>query len=232
MNDVREMAAFLTARYPGIDIRMFDDTTTPAACTKAGIMAQLRAFVDSLNADTACTGAWIHYSGHGSTTRDRSGDEADGKDEALVPTDFQTAGLILDDELRAVFAGVTRKNLKIVCVMDSCHSGTVCDLKYLWTSKTTAVLENKAAPAIQPRIILLSGCMDAQTSADAFDVLGNKQAGGALTGNLLHAFRIDNARNAFDVQQAVLKRLKDGGFTQRPLLTSSYNLAKDLVMLP
>ncbi len=39
------------------------------------------------------------YSGHGSQTRDYSGDERDSMNETLCPTDFDTAGMIVDDEL-------------------------------------------------------------------------------------------------------------------------------------
>ena len=31
------------------------------------------------------------------------GDERDGKDETLIPVDYQKAGMIKDDELRRVF---------------------------------------------------------------------------------------------------------------------------------
>ena len=42
---------------------------------------------------------FLHYSGHGTQTRDLDGDEADGYDEALVPLDHQSAGVITDDEV-------------------------------------------------------------------------------------------------------------------------------------
>ena len=40
---------------------------------------------------------FFHYSGHGGQQADKDGDEADGKDETLVPLDYQTAGQITDD---------------------------------------------------------------------------------------------------------------------------------------
>ena len=42
---------------------------------------------------------FLHYSGHGTKIRDDDGDEADGYDEALCPRDFQSAGMIRDDDL-------------------------------------------------------------------------------------------------------------------------------------
>ena len=68
---------------------------------------------------------WFHFSGHGSTIfplffsslslvisqhfssvaqiDDKSGDEADGKDESIVPFDFQKAGVIIDDDVSLFF---------------------------------------------------------------------------------------------------------------------------------
>ena len=42
---------------------------------------------------------FLHYSGHGTKIRDDDSDEADGYDEALCPRDFQSAGMIRDDDL-------------------------------------------------------------------------------------------------------------------------------------
>ena len=66
---------------------------------------------------------YFHYSGHGAQLRDSSGDEADGKDESIIPLDFQRSGSINDDELdrrllRPLPVGVT-----IFCIFDCCHSG-------------------------------------------------------------------------------------------------------------
>ena len=47
----------------------------------------------------------MHYSGHGVSVQDHSGDESDGQDEALVPTDFATKGVIIDDELTLMVSG-------------------------------------------------------------------------------------------------------------------------------
>jgi hypothetical protein len=44
---------------------------------------------------------YIHYSGHGTFIQDKSRDEADCRDECLVPLDFRTKGYIVDDDLHA-----------------------------------------------------------------------------------------------------------------------------------
>ena len=126
---------------------------------------------------------WIHYSGHGSYVADRNGDEKDGRDECLVPSDYATAGLIPDDFLVQLFRYFNPKT-RVVFVCDSCHSGTICDVKYSWTSATKCAVENVLC-AVPARVITLSGCMDDQTSADAFIVLGDGKYSGAMTSCLL-----------------------------------------------
>jgi metacaspase-1 len=39
------------------------------------------------------------YSGHGTWVADTSGDEPDGKDEAICPDDFPDTGILLDDDI-------------------------------------------------------------------------------------------------------------------------------------
>ncbi|GGJ28980.1 caspase family protein [Deinococcus roseus] len=62
----------------------------------------------------------FYYSGHGAQVNDRSGDEADGCDESIVPYDLN---LILDDEIQNVLDGV--KAREVLVMFDSCFSGTV-----------------------------------------------------------------------------------------------------------
>ncbi|GEM_PF-3100836 len=70
---------------------------------------------------------FIHYSGHGTRTKDLNGDEEDGYDEALCPTDCSIAdnpprNLFIDDEVGDLLDAL--KTDSIVVVLDSCYSGT------------------------------------------------------------------------------------------------------------
>jgi hypothetical protein len=64
------------------------------------------------------------FAGHGTTVKDLDGDELDGRDEALCPVDFASGALIIDDDLRALFAR-TPAGVNLTCFIDCCHSGTV-----------------------------------------------------------------------------------------------------------
>src|SRR5205814_5147895 len=73
----------------------------------------------------------FHYSGHGSYLADQDGDERhDGRDECLVPVDYDPAGksvdkgMLRDDDLAACY-GAMDPRCNLTLLMDSCHSGTV-----------------------------------------------------------------------------------------------------------
>lgn len=68
--------------------------------------------------------AIFYFAGHGSQAYDLDGDEPDGLDETLAPTDvakLSSANDIRDDELRE-WLGTIRG--EVVVILDSCHSGS------------------------------------------------------------------------------------------------------------
>ncbi len=69
----------------------------------------------------------LYFSGHGSQIKDRSGDEADGADEVLLPYDVAVQGknlegAFLDDEFGRLLSDIPAR-LALV-ILDTCHSGT------------------------------------------------------------------------------------------------------------
>jgi hypothetical protein len=69
--------------------------------------------------------AVLTYSGHGTQVPDRDGDELDRLDEAIVPVDYPSAGMIADDELYRLFSPAVHCGVRVVAVFDSCFSGTI-----------------------------------------------------------------------------------------------------------
>ena len=47
---------------------------------------------------------FLLYSGHGSQIQDETGDEADHMDEIIIPVDYNTGGIIKDDELKTLLS--------------------------------------------------------------------------------------------------------------------------------
>jgi hypothetical protein len=88
---------------------------------RAAIIKALGELIDgAANGDSLV----ITYSGHGTWVPDASGDEPDGRDEALCPHDLASKGPLLDDDLHTLFAR-RAAGVRIVLISDSCHSGSV-----------------------------------------------------------------------------------------------------------
>lgn len=74
---------------------------------------------------------FFHFSGHGCQVRDDDrGEEEDVLDEALVPLDYRTAGLLRDDDILEHVIMPLPEGCSLVCHVDCCHSGTMLDLPY------------------------------------------------------------------------------------------------------
>ena len=74
----------------------------------------------------------FYFSGHGSQAPDASGDEGGGYDEILLPADAAgwkgaigaVENAIVDDELQAWAQGLMDRGVKVVGLVDACHSAT------------------------------------------------------------------------------------------------------------
>ena len=85
------------------------------------------------NAYLTDSSSYFSYSGHGTKIRDDDwGEEDDGFDEALVPVDFKSAGVIRDDDLYEILIANLPDGVHMVSLMDCCHSGTILDLPYIF----------------------------------------------------------------------------------------------------
>jgi hypothetical protein len=77
---------------------------------------------------------FVHYSGHGCSIHDDESEEADGKDEALVPVDYLENGVIRDDDIYNTLIKPLKDDVHLLCIMDCCHSGSILDLPYVYKS--------------------------------------------------------------------------------------------------
>lgn len=239
INDSDTFISLLTEEfgYSVADIRQLRDDHPHRMPTKKNISAAIHWLVkDARPGDHL----FLHYSGHGTQVKDEDGDEADGKDEALVPCDYQTAGFIVDDDLRRMIAAKLPKGCRITVILDCCHSGTALDLAYkvqigeggksIDIEKTP---QHKMPPPAEADIVMLSGCMDNQTSADAgVGLAGNKLAAGAMT----TAFKlvISKHPNAsyMNLIAEMRKFLKVNNFTQVPQLSSDHAITLSDCFMP
>lgn len=225
INDVNNIANYLQTEFK-LSCDVYTDDRDKESTSARGIIKKLYEAA-ALSYRDELEFMWIHYSGHGTSIIDKSGDEADGRDECLVPNDFKVAGVISDDMIEHVLRLFNPKT-RVLCVFDCCNSGTICDLRYSWEGAEKCTVEN-AKCEVKAKVITISGCLDDQTSADAYNVSGTKKFEGALTACLLKVLK-GNAgveKNVFDVVEKVRGLLKEGKFEQVPKLCSSYDLKED-----
>ncbi|KAJ3342497.1 hypothetical protein HDU93_002256 [Gonapodya sp. JEL0774] len=78
---------------------------------------------------------FFHFSGHGGSLEDSNGDEVDGRDETIMPVDFETAGHIVDDEIYELLVRPLPRGVQLTVVFDSCHSGTAMDLPFSYAPR-------------------------------------------------------------------------------------------------
>ena len=222
VNDVQDMRDFLvgTKGWAAEDIELKTEASKAAIVQGLCVLA-LASWTQGLDA------VYIHYSGHGTQVKDTNMDEADGLDEALCPADYATAGMVTDDFLNLVICSSFNPRTKVRAVFDACHSGSCLDLAY--TSEggkgAKAVLNTKAKRAYGD-VQLLSGCRDAQTSADS--AYGGRPAG-ALTNSLLRALRANPGATSLQVLDGVHALLAAEGCDQFPLLSGSRDPAISVV---
>lgn len=166
------------------------------------------------------THVFISYSGHGTYMKDTNGDEEDGRDEALVPVDYAKSGMVRDDELCEIVASID-PNTRVTVLFDCCHSGTALDLPYRFVGRQETAPCSKGSRC-HPKTVMISGCMDAQTSADAYDQ-ERKEFSGAMTSAMLDVLRCEPtlACDAFALVAAMRVLLKERRMSQIPQLCTS-----------
>jgi metacaspase-1 len=167
---------------------------------------------------------FIHYSGHGTQVACTSGDESSnadtpGQDDAICPCDFykfkDDTGFIVDDELKEILVNQVPVGAKLRVFFDCCHSGSALDLPFLYKSGN---IFQKVEPLdkLSPDCLLISGCRDDQTSADAYI---NGKYSGALTWALLKALNTKAPTSWKDLLILIRHYLADGGYDQVPMLS-------------
>src|SRR4051812_38194083 len=144
-NDVARVEELLGSPTYGFKISSLNDST-PDKPTRENILKYLRQVLitDSHEGDVVV----FYYSGHGSSIKNTASDEADQRDETIVPKDaarpkVENAKLaamkpderkaffdakfrdIRDKELVDIFnEAITQKKVVLTVIIDSCHSGS------------------------------------------------------------------------------------------------------------
>jgi hypothetical protein len=215
INDVNAMKKFLIHKnFNNIKI-LTDNSSSIENPTKNNITNELiRVLINSNSGDTVV----VTYSGHGSYCLDENNDELRGYDQTIISCDIKA---IKDDELKSIIEKYLKKDVTLFCLFDSCYSGSVLDLKYQYLDSLNEnkLIVNDKEKETRGNIIMISGCNDEQTSADAY--IDNKYSG-AMTAAFLYC--CNNIPQKYLTWKKILlgmrKYLKKYEYTQIPQLSS------------
>ena len=205
VNDADHMVQLLESKRYDV-VRMCDDDAR--AMPTGG--AIIRALYDLVmwTKGGASREVFFHFSGHGGSIRDQNGDERDGRDECLFACDRRK---LRDDTIAKVLA-LLPSDARMFIQIDACHSGSMCDLPFHFGA------QRHRGTHISGNVIMLSGCMDTQTSSDAYGVTSDTWQG-AMTATTIQCLRYATTLN--ELVSYIRWVLKKKGYRQIPQLTSS-----------
>ncbi|CCH59263.1 hypothetical protein TBLA_0B04250 [Henningerozyma blattae CBS 6284] len=136
INDVHNIHSFLTQRHgynPDDIVMLTDDQQSMAKVpTRDNMIRAMKWLVKDAQPNDSL---FFHYSGHGGQVKDEDGDEEDGLDDVIYPIDFESKGPIIDDEMHDIMVKPLPAGVRLTALFDSCHSGTVLDLPYTYSTK-------------------------------------------------------------------------------------------------
>ncbi|XP_030539125.1 metacaspase-1-like isoform X2 [Rhodamnia argentea] len=185
------------------------------------------------------------FSGHGLRHPESDGDELDGFDESICPVDFTTEGTILDNDINSAIVRPLPKGVTLHALVDSCHSGTVLDLPYVYDIKKGRWLDNRPPSGAYKGTngglaICLSACADEELAADTSALHGKMS--GAMTSSFIQAVWekpgitykqllkamqdvVDAANKSNCLNSRILSRFFHAKMSQEPVLSCSEMIA-------
>lgn len=243
VNDAKNMKNLLSRnQFPDDSshmVMLVDDRGTPSNYqpTRSNILKAMQWLMQGVREGDVL---FFHFSGHGAQVPDRTGHEADGLNETILPLDYQNKQQITDDELWGSLVYPLPAGARLTALMDCCHSGTGLDLPFEYQIQRHGGnnsrnrygfsmsirndgqwIEDMNPAHSQGDVVLFSGCQDNQTSADVYSNNNERQAGDAMTQSFISAFESNPYSTYPEFLAAIHKSLRDRQFSQRPQLTAS-----------
>ncbi|KAK0194772.1 peptidase C14 [Armillaria mellea] len=201
--------------YKANDIRILTDYMEKKP-TKSNIIEAMSWLVQSAKPSDSL---FLHYSGHGDWVLDQNGDEMDGKDEDIICYDSCP---FIDDDIRKTLVDPLPAGCRLTALFDSCHSGTILDLPYIYDSHGRPQREC-AISVTDPlaNVMCWSGATDDQNSND-----GSK--GGVMTQAFIKSVEEKPKQSYKELLHSIRKFVKHEVDKQTPQLTTSHQIDTDL----
>jgi hypothetical protein len=163
---------------------------------------------------------FFQYSGHGVLIPDTIGHKINNNDEAIYCSDDL---IILDYEFKNYIDKYLKKGVTLIALFDACYSGSILDLRYQYMDSLHAnkLTINFKESLTKGDVIMISGCDDTQTSADA---LINGKYDGAMTYYFLDTLKTYANNNEVLTWRTLIQNMRDllalNNFKQIPQISS------------
>ena len=208
INDTNTIHSIVSHLYKNITLLTDDAVLKPDRNTI------LHYFTQMLLSSSAGDVLFFFYSGHGSYILDKNNDEKTGYDQMILPCDLNP---IVDDEFNDIIKSTLKKDVTLICLFDSCYSGSMLDLKYQYMDslENNDFTQQSNQSDTLGNVIMISGCSDIQTSVDA---LIDKNRQGAMTWAFKESFTPSITWRELIINMRTL--LEKSHFSQIPQLSS------------
>lgn len=226
INDVHNLYRLLTETYgwPSHAIRTLTDDGrgNGGMPTRQNITQHMQWLSDGAQAGDVL---FFSFSGHGAQQEDPHGYEEDGMNETILPVDFERAGMMTDDEISDLMVKSLPEGVRLTGIMDCCHSGSGLDLPFTWDPRRGMWREAVNPFHSMGDVLMFSGCEDDDTSSDAASMYS--APGGAMTTAFCDVLRRNPTPIYPQLLQMLHQHLSRGGFSQRPVLSSTQQFSLD-----
>ena len=150
IDDMNTMKHILISNYGYVESNIFtlrDDDLTKMP-TRDSILKALNDLIVGSKSYISYTEVCIHYCGHGSHIQNYC-HEIPKIEGIIIPSDYKTQGFIEDD---VIFKCISFIQCPVLLIIDTSHSGNMCDLEYGFTNRfiNQKIIKN-------PNIIMFSG---------------------------------------------------------------------------
>ncbi|KAI3641068.1 hypothetical protein MIR68_000895 [Amoeboaphelidium protococcarum] len=163
--DAYNLVEFIVPTYGFYDIKMMTDEPKNAGTSnypsRQNLINAMKWLVEGAQPGDSL---FLSYSGHGGYKQDLNGDEVEGFDETIYPADHLTQGPIVDDDIHQLLVSPLAKGVKLTVLFDSCHSGTVMDLNFMYDYQGNSLVQPVPQNSIFDRLFKNVGKMVAQQS--------------------------------------------------------------------
>lgn len=193
--------------------------------TKANILNEFKNFIVNSKAGDIL---FFYYAGHGSYIRDTNRDETDLRDETILSSDLQN---VIDDELKSILEQNLPREVTIIGMFDSCHSGTMFDLRYnyLDSNNYTNPSNDTRVSRWEGNVITISACMDRQKSIE--DYIENELRG-VFTWSFIESINKTSNCSWRELMRSMRDLIKGKTNNQTPQLStgSNYNIDTKIII--